>query len=91
MDKKFILAVRVSTGARKSELVGYLDDGRFKIRVAAPPLDGKANAALIALFASALGVSRNQISILSGAGSRDKRLEIRGIDEREFKQRLRST
>ena len=52
----------------------------LKIRLAAPPVDGKANACLIAFLADRLGVARSAISLLSGEASRAKRVRISGVD-----------
>jgi hypothetical protein len=54
--------------------------GSILIRLAAPPVDGAANEALIAFLADTLGVPRRQISIVSGHTSRDKRVRIEGVD-----------
>jgi uncharacterized protein len=53
-----------------------LDDGSFEARVKAPPVDGKANAALIALIAASLGVRKAQVIIKSGASGRLKLIQI---------------
>lgn len=70
-----ILNVRVQPGARKNEFAGLLDE-RLKIRLAAPPVDGKANQALVKFIASACGVSVRQVSLLAGQTSRSKRVCI---------------
>ena len=58
------------------------------IRLAAPPVDGAANDALIAFLAGALALPRRNISIVSGEKSRDKRVRIEGIDEPAARTRL---
>lgn len=58
-----------------------MHDGAIKIRLAAPPVDGAANAALIEFVAERLGVAKSRVKLLSGASSRRKVLEIEGIDE----------
>lgn len=72
-----ILSVHVQPGAARTEAVGEHGDA-LKIRLAAPPVDGKANAALIAFLASALDVSRSQVELISGAASRKKRVRVSG-------------
>ena len=62
--------------------------GAVLIRLAAPPVDGAANDALIAFLADALGLPRRNISIVSGEKSRDKRVRIEGIDEPAARTRL---
>lgn len=58
------------------------------IRLAAPPVDGAANEALIAFLSEALGVPRRQITLVSGEKSRDKRLRIAGIEREAALARL---
>lgn len=69
------LAVHVQPGAKKSGVVGEHGDA-LKIRLAAPPVDGKANAALIEFLATRLGIARAQVTLKSGQTSRRKVLEI---------------
>ena len=59
--------------------IGPVHDGRLKIAVTAPPVDGEANAAVIELLARALGVSRGAIEIASGATGRRKSVRVRGV------------
>jgi uncharacterized protein YggU (UPF0235/DUF167 family) len=63
---------------------GWAVDGEgrpyLKVRVAAPPVEGAANAALLALLAKTLGVPKSSLSIASGAGARLKLVEIAGCD-----------
>ncbi|MDE2562917.1 MAG: DUF167 domain-containing protein [Sphingomonadales bacterium] len=68
------LAVRVTPGA-KQEAVS-LDEGRLAVKVRARPEDGKANAAVIALVAAALGEAPSRVELLRGATSREKQLRI---------------
>ncbi|MGD9601421.1 MAG: DUF167 domain-containing protein [Gammaproteobacteria bacterium] len=70
-----IIEVRVKPGARRDALIP-LPDGAFVAEVKAPPIDGKANAALIALIAAHFGVPKRRVSIRAGAGARRKRVEI---------------
>lgn len=69
------LQVKVKPNARVSELE-QLEDGTWLARVKAPPVDGKANAELIALIARHFGVTKGQISVKSGASGRLKLIEI---------------
>jgi uncharacterized protein YggU (UPF0235/DUF167 family) len=73
------LPVRVQPRARRSEIAGERA-GAVLVRVAAPPVDGKANAAVCALVAQCAGVPKSAVSVLRGAGARDKILEVRGLD-----------
>ena len=69
------LRVKVKPNSRVEQLAA-LDDGSFEARVKAPPVDGKANAALIALIAASFGVPKSKVSIKSGASGRIKRVQI---------------
>jgi len=72
------IAVYVQPRASLTELAG-LHDGCIKIRLAAPPVDGAANAALIAFVAERLGIAKQHVRLVSGHGSRRKVLEIEGL------------
>ena len=69
------LVVHVVPGARRAGIAGEHGDA-LKIRLAAPAVEGKANAALVAFLADAFGVSRRQVTIVRGETSRDKRVRI---------------
>ena len=58
--------------------IGPLHDGRIKIAVTAPPVDGEANAAVIALIAKRLGLARGNVEVVAGASSRRKTLRVTG-------------
>lgn len=62
--------------------------GRLVLRVRAAPVDGNANEAVVRCVAEALGVRRNQVRIAHGVKSRDKVLEIEGMDSEETSRRL---
>ena len=68
-----ILTIQVQPNASKSECVGLYGDA-LKIRVAAPPVDGRANEALLAFLAERLAVPPSTLAIQSGAGGRHKRV-----------------
>lgn len=82
------LTVRVQPNARRNEIVS-VDGNGAQIRVAAPPQQGKANAALIAYLAAVLDLSQRDIAILRGITSREKLLFIEGLDQEEVLRRLR--
>lgn len=67
--------IKVKPGSRVSELLEQ-PDGSWLARVKAPPVDGKANEALIELVATHFAVRRNQVRIRSGASGRSKTVEI---------------
>jgi len=73
--------------APRSRVDGLRGDAVL-IRLAAPPVEGAANEALIAFLSEALGVPRRSIAIVSGEKSRDKRVRIEGLDEAAARDRL---
>jgi uncharacterized protein len=83
------LRLRVAPGAARPAVVGRHGDG-WKVRVAAPPERGRANAAVLELLADALGVPRASVTVVSGAASRDKIVELAGIAPDEIDRRLAS-
>jgi uncharacterized protein (TIGR00251 family) len=80
-------AVKVQPRARKSAVTG-VHDNALKIALNAPPLDGRANAALIGLLADLLQVSRSRISILTGEQSRQKVVRVSGMTTAEATLKL---
>jgi uncharacterized protein (TIGR00251 family) len=66
-----MLTVHIQPNARHSEICGLHGDA-LKVRVAAQPIEGRANEALIALLAGALGVPKNRVRVVKGAASRHK-------------------
>lgn len=75
------LALKVTPGARRNEIVGWEDDypqvGRvLRLRIAAPPVEGKANAEVVRYLSRLLGVPRSSISICHGAGGRVKLVDV---------------
>lgn len=82
-----VLLVRAVPGARRDEIRGE-QAGALKVAVTQPAEKGKANQAIVRLLARRLGVKRNQIALLSGATSHDKRLLITGMTIDELSQRL---
>jgi uncharacterized protein (TIGR00251 family) len=72
----------VQPSASRDEVVGVVD-GVVRVRVCAPPVQGKANAAVVALLARALGVSKANLSIVRGAMGRTKVVSVEGVDREE--------
>jgi uncharacterized protein (TIGR00251 family) len=68
-------SVYVQPGARRTEVAGF-HAGLLKVRLAAPPADGKANAELVRFLAQAMGVSARQVRIVSGTSARRKRVAV---------------
>ncbi len=84
-----ILSLHIQPGARTTEVVGEHGDA-LKIRLAAPPVDGKANAVLIGFLAKTLGVPKAAVSLLSGESSRAKRVRVKGLVAEQISAALRS-
>jgi len=75
-DGDLILEVHVQPRASRDEIAGE-HGGRLKIRITAPPVDGKANKHLQAFLARTCGVPRSAVDLVAGESGRDKRLRIR--------------
>jgi uncharacterized protein (TIGR00251 family) len=83
-----VLHVHVQPGAGRSAVVGRHGDA-LKVRVAAPPVEGRANEATRALLADALGLPAGDVELTGGESSRAKRFRLRGLDPEEADRRLR--
>lgn len=81
------ITVQVQPGARRSEVVGRHGDA-WKLKVAAPPVEGKANDEVLSLLAKVLGVRRRDISIVRGHTGRRKLVEIAGLSDTTVEERL---
>ena len=81
------LRLRVVPAAKRSGWKGMLPDGRMRVAIAAPPVDGRANEALVAFVASALGLPRRAVRVAHGAGGRDKVVEV-DLESEELARRL---
>jgi uncharacterized protein len=82
-----LLSIRVQPRAKRDEVVGERA-GAIVIRLAAPPVDGKANAALTAFIAKAAGVPRSRVAIVRGASARDKVVRVMGVAEADLRRAL---
>jgi uncharacterized protein len=83
------LEVRVQPRARRDEIAGVRGDALI-VRVTAPPVEGRANTAVCKLLAKRLGVAPGSVAVVRGAGSRDKLVEIEGLDEDELRRALKA-
>ena len=81
------LTLHVQPGARKTELAGEHGDA-LKIRLAAAPVDGRANACLLDFLAAQLGVARGRLLLVSGAAARAKRVRVEGLDAESVRRKL---
>jgi uncharacterized protein (TIGR00251 family) len=73
--KDLLLSLRVQPRASKDEFVGSHGDS-YKVRITAPPVEGKANTHLIKFLAKAFGVGRSQVTLETGEGARNKGIRI---------------
>jgi uncharacterized protein (TIGR00251 family) len=87
MLEKTVIAVKVVPRAAKDEIVGWLEDA-LKVRVQAPPQDGRANRALEELLADALSLKKNAVTVTTGRASAHKRVSIAGLTREEIVRRL---
>ena len=84
-----MLRVRLNPGARKSEIMGEAG-GRLRIRLQAPPVEGKANRELARFVARELGLKKNRVTLVSGEKSREKSILLQGLSPEEVRDRLKS-
>jgi uncharacterized protein (TIGR00251 family) len=82
-----VLTIHVQPKAKTTEVVGWHGDA-VKIRVAAPPVEGAANEALVRFLAEQLGVPRTAVRVVSGATARRKWLAIDGIEQQRVLELL---
>lgn len=81
------ISLRVIPRARRNVVEGFLD-GVLRVRVTAAPQDGSANQAVVKLLAKQLGLPRSSVALIRGAKSRDKVIEISGLDITSIRERL---
>ena len=81
------LRLWVQPRAARNEVVGIQGDA-VKVRLTAPPVEGKANLALVRFLAEQLGVSRNAVELTAGAGNRRKTVRVTGLTPAQARERL---
>ena len=86
-DGGIAIRIRASPNAKKTEVVGVTGD-RVKIRLHAPPVDGKANKELISFLAKTIGVRKSACTITHGETSRDKTAFVRDVSLQQVKSAL---
>jgi uncharacterized protein len=84
------ISVRVQPRASRTEIAGMHGDA-LKIRLAAPPVDGAANEALVTFLTEHFAVARRAVTIVSGAQSRSKVVEIAGLSAGDIRRLLNLT
>lgn len=82
-----VLSLHVQPGAAQTEVAGPHGDA-LKIRLAAPPVDGKANAALLAFIAEKVGVRGTAVELVGGQASRSKRVRVGGATPQQVMKGL---
>ncbi len=82
--------MRVQPRAKRNAVVGEVGEA-VKIALTAPPVEGRANQALVEFFAELLGVARSSVNIISGETSRDKVVRVSGISAEHAMKRLRQS
>lgn len=87
LDGVALLALYIQPKASRNRIVG-LHDGALKLAITAPPVDGKANAAVVAFLAAVLGVASKDIAITRGHSSRRKEFAVRGLTAETIRQKL---
>ena len=81
------IRIRVVPRSSRNQIIG-LEDGVYKIKLTAPPVDGKANKALVEFLAKRLGLARGSVEILSGERSRQKLVRIHNLSLKEVSKLL---
>jgi uncharacterized protein len=77
------ITVQVQPKSSSDEIAG-VHDGRLKVRISAPPVEGKANERLTEVLAKAFGVSKSSVEIIKGKTSKFKTIRISGIDREDY-------
>ncbi len=88
MVNRTLLEIRVLPGSKRDAVDGELADGRVKVRLRARAVEGAANDSLVEFIAEKLGLARRSVTILRGHRSRQKTLELEGLDSYEARSRL---
>jgi len=84
------LTLRVTPRARKTGFAGVLEDGILRVRVAAPPVEGKANTELLTFLAKVLGVRKNRLEIIAGQRGLDKIVSILDLSAEDVQARIQT-
>jgi len=83
-----LLRVRVQPRASRAAIGTWREDGTLTVRVTAPPVEGRANAAVGALLATALGVPVSAVQVVHGERGRDKLVRVTGLSAAEIRRKL---
>jgi uncharacterized protein (TIGR00251 family) len=77
-DGTIVFSVSLSPKSSRNEIAGWTPSGSLKVYVTSPPIDDAANRRLIEIVAKSLGVAKADVTLVSGAASRSKRLAVPG-------------
>lgn len=86
-----VIRVRVTPNARANKLVGFMEDGVLKVKLAAPAVEGAANKALLSFLAKTLNVRVRDLEIMAGHAGREKLITVTGVDPEAVTERLRTS
>jgi uncharacterized protein (TIGR00251 family) len=81
------ISLRIQPGASRNEVAGF-NKGVWKFKIAAPPVEGKANKALLEFLSEVLNIARSRIAIVRGETGRDKVVAVSGLTPEEVEKRL---
>ena len=87
LNEGLLICINVQPRASRTEIVGIHKD-TLKIKFTSPPVDGAANSLLIKFISKELGIAKSRINLRSGERSRQKKIIIEGISEKEFIKQL---
>ncbi len=90
-DEGIVLRLKVSPNASKTEVRGvwaHPDGARLKLAVKAPPVEGKANAAILDWAARTFGLKANQVTLIAGEKGKSKTLLLRGANANDVKSKI---
>lgn len=82
--------LRVSPGAKGTAIKGLYGEGAIRLSVAAPPVEGRANAEVERYLARLFGLSRSEVAVVKGASSRDKLVFVNGLEPKAVRENLMS-
>jgi uncharacterized protein (TIGR00251 family) len=82
------IKLRVSPGARSTSIAGAYGEDAIKLRIAAPPVEGRANAEAVRYVAELLDVTTSDVSVVGGASGRNKVMLVRGVEAEEVREIL---
>jgi hypothetical protein len=89
-DEGVEISLYIQPGASKTEIIGE-HNGCLKIKIKAPPVDGKANAEVIEFLSDKLGIPKRQIEFLTGDKSREKKIRIKGLSIQQIESLMKGS